>query len=234
MFPGEDIERLIPEKVRSILVDLRKTPIEHSKWLYGNSQKEIYQGDVLSNAVVYRLNDLGEISPRQGPAIVISNTCDCQPNQSESLLVAPVFPFEALMPDEDFTAQDIADFKRDLRRNHLKDQVFLPAIGSLPDSWFDFSQIFSISSIYFHSSEFKDSRRRIVSLSQKGHYFFLMRLSFFLGRPDPSDSKRIGGSREEEIRRRAYEIYLERGRRDGFALDDWLQAEKEIGPRGQR
>ncbi len=33
---------------------------------------------------------------------------------------------------------------------------------------------------------------------------------------------------EESIRRRAYELYEQRGRIDGFALDDWLQAEREI------
>lgn len=31
----------------------------------------------------------------------------------------------------------------------------------------------------------------------------------------------------EEIRARAYELYLERGRAPGGALDDWLQAERE-------
>ena len=33
---------------------------------------------------------------------------------------------------------------------------------------------------------------------------------------------------EERIRRRAHELYEQRGRVDGFALDDWLQAEAEI------
>ena len=33
---------------------------------------------------------------------------------------------------------------------------------------------------------------------------------------------------EEEIGRRAYEIYLERGADDGYSLDDWLQAEREL------
>jgi hypothetical protein len=33
---------------------------------------------------------------------------------------------------------------------------------------------------------------------------------------------------EERIRQRAYELYEQRGRVDGFALDDWLQAETEI------
>ena len=33
---------------------------------------------------------------------------------------------------------------------------------------------------------------------------------------------------EEEIRRRAYELYEARGREDGHDLDDWLCAEAEI------
>jgi hypothetical protein len=32
----------------------------------------------------------------------------------------------------------------------------------------------------------------------------------------------------ERIRRRAHELYEQRGRVDGLALDDWLQAEGEI------
>ena len=40
---------------------------------------------------------------------------------------------------------------------------------------------------------------------------------------------------EGRIRRRAYELYEQRGREDGFALDDWLQAESEIlGAQKQR
>ena len=35
-------------------------------------------------------------------------------------------------------------------------------------------------------------------------------------------------ARDEEIRRRAYEIYLERGEQPGRELDDWLQAEREV------
>jgi hypothetical protein len=35
-------------------------------------------------------------------------------------------------------------------------------------------------------------------------------------------------AREEEIRRRAYELYLEGGEQPGRELDDWLQAEREL------
>jgi hypothetical protein len=36
---------------------------------------------------------------------------------------------------------------------------------------------------------------------------------------------------EEEIRRRAYELYEERGYVDGSEVEDWLQAEREISER---
>ena len=33
---------------------------------------------------------------------------------------------------------------------------------------------------------------------------------------------------EEQIRRRAYELYVQRGNQSGSELDDWIQAEEEI------
>jgi hypothetical protein len=33
---------------------------------------------------------------------------------------------------------------------------------------------------------------------------------------------------QEQIRRRAYEFYEQRGGEDGHELDDWLQAESEV------
>ena len=39
----------------------------------------------------------------------------------------------------------------------------------------------------------------------------------------------VGNSaRDEEIKRRAYQICLERGEQPGRELDDWLQAEREL------
>jgi len=35
---------------------------------------------------------------------------------------------------------------------------------------------------------------------------------------------------QEQVRRRAFELYEQRGREDGHDLDDWLQAESELAP----
>jgi hypothetical protein len=37
-----------------------------------------------------------------------------------------------------------------------------------------------------------------------------------------------------QIRQRAFELYLERGRDDGHELDDWLLAEEEITSKNSR
>ena len=39
----------------------------------------------------------------------------------------------------------------------------------------------------------------------------------------------LDSTREQEIRNRAYEIYLQRGAEPGYELEDWLQAEREFG-----
>ena len=33
---------------------------------------------------------------------------------------------------------------------------------------------------------------------------------------------------QEQVRRRAFDLYEQRGREDGHDLDDWLQAESEL------
>jgi hypothetical protein len=33
---------------------------------------------------------------------------------------------------------------------------------------------------------------------------------------------------QEQIKQRAYELYLQRGRKEGHALEDWLAAEQEL------
>jgi hypothetical protein len=44
----------------------------------------------------------------------------------------------------------------------------------------------------------------------------------------PQEAAEARAQLEEQIRRRAHELYEQRGRLDGYALDDWLQAEAEV------
>jgi hypothetical protein len=44
----------------------------------------------------------------------------------------------------------------------------------------------------------------------------------------PMSAATASSNLEEEIRRRAYELYELRGREDGFAEEDWTHAEREV------
>ena len=47
--------------------------------------------------------------------------------------------------------------------------------------------------------------------------------------PTPPAPSEATETREERIRRQAYDLYEARGRIDGHDLDDWLRAEESIG-----
>jgi hypothetical protein len=57
-----------------------------------------------------------------------------------------------------------------------------------------------------------------------------------VGRTDPTQPETaveereglLHSTREQEMRNRAYEIYLQRGGQPGYELEDWLQAEREL------
>ena len=46
--------------------------------------------------------------------------------------------------------------------------------------------------------------------------------------PKPNDRSPTGRPSDDEIARRAYELYLQRGSLPGYEVDDWLQAEAEL------
>lgn len=45
---------------------------------------------------------------------------------------------------------------------------------------------------------------------------------------EPTDPSNKTTNVEDLIRQRAYDLYEQRGRVDGYALRDWLQAESEV------
>ncbi len=47
----------------------------------------------------------------------------------------------------------------------------------------------------------------------------------------PMSAATASANLEEEIQRRAYELYELRGREDGFAEEDWIRAEREVQDR---
>jgi len=46
--------------------------------------------------------------------------------------------------------------------------------------------------------------------------------------PSETQATKSPADLEEEVRRRAFELYEQRGRENGHDLEDWLQAESEF------
>jgi hypothetical protein len=69
-------------------------------------------------------------------------------------------------------------------------------------------------------------------MSQKGKRNETLELHANLIHPLTADSSGNHAPGHEEIRRRAFEIYLEREGQGGNELDDWLQAEAELNGNG--
>jgi Protein of unknown function (DUF2934) len=49
--------------------------------------------------------------------------------------------------------------------------------------------------------------------------------------PQATDWRRMTDAEHDNIARRAYELYEQRGREPGHELEDWLQAEHEVQQR---
>ena len=65
-------------------------------------------------------------------------------------------------------------------------------------------------------------------MSQKGKRNEILELHAEPTRPHAEDTSANCAPSHEEIRRRAYEIFLERDGLGASELDDWLQAETEL------
>jgi hypothetical protein len=71
-------------------------------------------------------------------------------------------------------------------------------------------------------------RRKEMSMSSKPKRDGITELQTTSAEAEAEKVSVGSSARDEEIRRRAYEIYLERGEHPGYELDDWLQAEREL------
>ena len=75
------------------------------------------------------------------------------------------------------------------------------------------------------------ARDRTHKLSQRYRAVFRGEETVTIDRQTPISSETdttFSIDTQEQVRRRAFEIYEQRGREDGHELDDWLQAEAEV------
>lgn len=120
--------------------------------------------------------------------MVISNTCDTQPGQGDFVLVAPVIDLEDFRKDSELKGEDLENYIRALTENKISNLMFLPDAPGIPRCFVDFESICPIALTYFYSDR---GQKRLLSLSQCGHYFLLVKLAYHFCRPEARDAARL-------------------------------------------
>lgn len=183
-----DLASYLPEHVRPFAELLKQFPENYEKWVHANDLPvELYQGDVVDNALLIAIREDGEILRADLPAMVISCTCDVQPMQGEFALLAPVIDIEFYRVNSELQGEALTSHMKDLMDNKIANLFFLPAGQSLKAYVVDFQQLTTISVGFLQTERFKT---RLTSLSQTGHYLLLVKLTHHLTRPDAVGAQR--------------------------------------------
>jgi hypothetical protein len=183
-----DLDSYLPEHARPFADLLKQFPEHYEKWVHAKTlPAELYQGDVVEKALLTAIDEEGEIVKLGLPAMVISCTCDVQPKQGEFALLAPVIDIDFYIENSEFRGEALDSHVRDLKANKIANLFFVPAGHKLKASVIDFQQLTAVSVEFLHK---KGLETRLASLSQPGHYLFLVKLAHHLTRPDATDAKR--------------------------------------------
>jgi hypothetical protein len=139
----------------------------------------ILQGDGLEGLLIV---NLPETATRQGPGIVLSNSCDISPlNQrlfEASLCYAPIFSLPAYLDTlrRQFPEERVVSHERDLRRQSITQIFFLPKGGKLPNDAIVFlDRIISTGNQTITRTDLSD--RRLFTLSDFGAWLFTLKIS---------------------------------------------------------
>jgi hypothetical protein len=179
----EESPCILPGHKKEFFAYLRNDfPWGIEKWLYGTPEDmgSLYQGDILVDVPVCRIDEDGDVVKATDRVAMISNTCDLQPARKETVIASLIFTFA---DHEKFLRQneerDVDRTLRNIRENNVFSYFYLPQSDDFPESFIDFSTMVTIDSYYMNSTY---PEKRVLSLSPHGRYLLLIKLTFHLAR----------------------------------------------------
>lgn len=184
----QDFLSFLPTYAKPFAKQLQELPLNYEKWVYATSlPSETYQGDLFNAVRFASIDDDGQAIVADLPAMVLSNTCDVQPGQSESLLLAPLIDLEDYSAQSLLTGEELENHLRALRRNEISQLMFLPEAQGIKNCFVDFSKTSSLPLGYFCSNTVA---KRFQSLSTCGHYVMMVKVAHHFTRPESADAPR--------------------------------------------
>src|SRR6267378_1484331 len=117
---GDDLVPYLPEHIKPYAAQLKQFPEGYEKWVYAASlPAKTYQGDVLEELSLASIDDDGALSHAEIPGMVVSSTCDTQPDQAHFVLVAPVLDLEDYRKEINLKDEALENHVRDLKQNRI-------------------------------------------------------------------------------------------------------------------
>jgi hypothetical protein len=190
----EDISLFLPKYLsadseRELFAGIKDFPENIDSRLYScylANEENIFQGDGINDLLVVNLPQ-EEIRPT--PCMVLSNTCDIDPNNRRlfpsQIVYVPIFNLNKykahLLSKSSKSKQQINDHMQSIKRQEITQIFYLPPISDcLEESIVFFDRICNCSSSYINRS--KLSKQRIFTLSDYGAYLFLLKISIHFTR----------------------------------------------------
>lgn len=188
MIRPEDIEVYLPkflsaDSKRALFEGLRQFPYNIDNRLYTDSLRDeriVYQGDGIRGLPFLIMPDL---KAQPVDALVVSNSCDISPQNvrlfRSKVVYAPILKLEIyinMLLREGVPQSEIDNHIASIKRQEITQIFFLPARGRLKqDSFVLLDRLISCDNELIDRNVLQDSR--LFSLSDYGHYLFLIKIS---------------------------------------------------------
>lgn len=144
------------------------------------STDNLLQGDLIGPIQFYE-NENEQYKVYRTDAIVISNTCDLV--RKRRILLCP-----AVELDEGAIGN--SNYLENIQKNKIYEKLYLPGSSDQPQYIIDLNRMFSVNRKYIENLRRKDEIKRIASLSQEGYFFFGLKITVYLLRPETDEVTR--------------------------------------------
>jgi hypothetical protein len=193
MISIEEIDKFLPkylspETEEQLFSELKQFPYNIDKRFYSYELRKhniLYQGDGIKEILIINLPDKTE---GYVPSIILSNTCDINPENKRlfpsRIVYAPVFNLgkykNKLLEKGIKTHENIDQHIESIRKQRVTQIFYLPVGDELKQESIVFlDRIYNLPS-YALGDDF--TNRKLFTLSQYGHYIFLLKISIHFTR----------------------------------------------------
>jgi hypothetical protein len=185
---------ILPGHKKEFFEILKNFPNDIERWLFNESvadKESLYQGDIVLDLPVCFVWNNGKIKKGAKNVILVSNTCDMQPNRHNFIVVSPFIPIqkhkEKLSRISPNSPNKVESNLADIRKNKVFSSFYIPANNCIEEGFIDFTQMISIGSSYLNEIKKGGTASCPISLSVNGRYLFLIKLLFHIARQKPQN-----------------------------------------------